>query len=176
MVTRGLRRYYGNGDVHFITWSCYRRQPHLGTAARRDLLLRVLEHAQRRHRFQVVGYVIMPEHAHLLMTEPTDGNPSVVLKVVKERFTLMLRAHERFVGPVWQKRFYDFNVCSAKKRVEKLRDLHRNPIIRGLVASAEDWSWSSYRAYAHNEQGLVYVETSSSQINVYGSHSFQPKE
>ena len=152
---RGLTRYYGNVDLHFITWSCYRRQPHLGTPARRDLLLRVLEHAQRRHRFQVVGYVIMPEHAHLLMTEPTDGNPSVVLKVVKERFTLMLRAHERFVAPVWQKRFYDFNVCSAKKRVETLRDLHRNPVIRGLVASAEDWSWSSYRAYAHNEQGLV---------------------
>jgi putative transposase len=82
-VTQGLTRYYGNGDLHFITWSCYRREPHLGTAARRDLLLRVLEHARRRYRFQVVGYVIMPEHVHLLMTEPQVGDPSVVLKVAK---------------------------------------------------------------------------------------------
>ncbi len=118
----------------------------------------------------------MPEHVHLLMTEPEHGDPSVVLKVVKERFTRMLRARERFVGLVWQKRFYDFNVCSAKKRVEKLRYMHRNPVTRGLVASPEDWHWSSYRASAFDEPGLVYVETSPSQINVHGSHSFQTKE
>jgi putative transposase len=88
----------------------------------------------------------------------------------------MLRARERFLGPVWQKRFYDFNVCSAKKRVEKLRYLHRNPVTRGLVSTPEDWEWSSYRAYAHDKQGLLYVETSPSQVNVHRSHSFQPME
>ncbi len=118
----------------------------------------------------------MPEHVHLLMTEPQAGDPSVVLKVVKERFTRMLRAGERFAGLVWQKRFYDFNVCSARKRVEKLRYMHRNPVTRGLVSTAEDWEWSSYPAYAYDEQGLVYVETDVSQINVHRAHSFQPME
>ena len=77
----------------------------------------------------------MPEHVHLLMTMPSTGDPSVVMKVVKERFTRLLHKRELLVGPIWQKRFYDFNVGTEKKRVEKLRYMHRNPVKRGLVAS-----------------------------------------
>ena len=46
----GLKRYYGAHDLHFITCSCYRRRPVLGTARRRDLLLKLLEEVRRRHR------------------------------------------------------------------------------------------------------------------------------
>ena len=42
-MRRNLKRYYGAGDLHFITCSCYRRQPLLGTARRRDFFLTVLE-------------------------------------------------------------------------------------------------------------------------------------
>jgi REP element-mobilizing transposase RayT len=63
------------------------------------------------------------------------------------------RRTERF----WQHRFYDFNVFSEKKRVEKLRYMHRNPVKRGLVTRPEEWRWSSYRAYAFGERGLVAV-------------------
>ena len=52
-----LTRYYGAGDLHFITCSCYRWQPLLGTARRRDLFLAVLEQVRRRYQFVVVGYV-----------------------------------------------------------------------------------------------------------------------
>ncbi len=54
-MPRGLRRYYGAGDLHFITCSCYRRQPLLGTTKARDLFLRVLETVRRRYQFVVVG-------------------------------------------------------------------------------------------------------------------------
>ena len=120
-MTAGLKRYYLEGSLHFITFSCYRRQQQLETPSRRNLFLRVLEDARRRYRFALLGYVLMPEHVHLLMTMPAVGDPSVVMKVVKERFTRLLRKHEGFAGPMWQKRFYDFNVCTDKKRVEKLR-------------------------------------------------------
>ncbi len=86
----------------------------------------------------VVGYVLMPEHLHLLITEPEVGDPSVVMKVLKERFTRRLRREHNYVGPVWQKRFYDFNVWTSRKRVEKLRYMHRNPVKRGLVSSPEE--------------------------------------
>jgi putative transposase len=66
----GLKRYYGTGSLHLITWSCYRRQPLLHSAARRDLLLTVLEKMRNRYRFAVIGYVVMPEHIHLLVSEP----------------------------------------------------------------------------------------------------------
>jgi putative transposase len=65
-------RFYGAGDLHFITCSCYRRQPLLGTPRRRDLFRTVLEQVRRRYQFVVVGYVVMPEHIHLLMSEPQE--------------------------------------------------------------------------------------------------------
>jgi hypothetical protein len=56
---------------------------------------------------------------------------------------------------VWQRRFYDFNVWSERKRIEKLRYMHRNPVARGLVESPEHWAWSSFRAYAYGDVGVV---------------------
>jgi hypothetical protein len=64
-MTRLLRRYYGCGDLHFITCSCYQRRPFLGTVRRRDLFLTVLEQVRRGYRFVVLGYVVMPEHFHV---------------------------------------------------------------------------------------------------------------
>ena len=124
----------------------------------------------------LLGYVVMPEHVHLLMTLPGVGDPSVVMKVVKERFTRLLRKQEVLVGPMWQKRFYDFNVCTDKKRVEKLRYIHRNPVKRGLVTSPEEWEWNSFRAYLNGKEGLVEVDPCPWKFTVRESHSFQPME
>src|SRR5438128_177986 len=86
----GLRRYYGGGYLHYITTSCYHRLPLLGTPARRDLFLRILEQTRERYNFIVVGYVVMPEHIHLLISEPARGNPSTVMQVLKQRFASAL--------------------------------------------------------------------------------------
>ena len=58
---------------------------------------------------------------------------------------------------VWQRRFYDFNVWSDRKRIEKLIYMHRNPVMRGLVQAPEQWPWSSYRSYAYGEEGAVRI-------------------
>jgi putative transposase len=80
-----LKRIYGGDDLHFVTCSCYRRQPLLGTKYSRDIFLRVLEQVRRKYRFEVVGYVVMPEHFHILVGEPEKGTPSTVLQVLKQR-------------------------------------------------------------------------------------------
>ena len=54
-------------------------------------------------------------------------------------------------GRIWQPRFYDFVVFSERKRVQKLRYMHRNPVKRGLVDSPDQWTWSSFRHYAYDE-------------------------
>ena len=59
---------------------------------------------------------------------------------------------------IWQARYYDLNISTAKKRVEKLRYLHRNPVKRGLVTAPEQWRWSSFRSYAFEETGLVRIK------------------
>ncbi|MBZ5613004.1 MAG: transposase [Acidobacteriia bacterium] len=169
-MRRNLKRYYGAGDLHFITCSCYRRQPLLGTAHRRDLLLTVLEQMRRCYQFVVAGYVVMPEHIHLLISEPQGKTPSTVIQVLKLGFARRVLAQARrrrnpaqailfdhIPQHIWQKRFYDFNVWTEHKRIEKLRYMHRNPVRRSLVASPELWRWSSFRAYFLGEAGPVRV-------------------
>jgi putative transposase len=155
----GLKRYYGAGSLHFITWSCYQRQPLLNSSARRDLLLTVLERMRSRYRFAVIGYVVMPEHVHLLVSEPQIANPSTVVQAVK--LGLARRILDRIPSEpphhMWQSRFYDFNLWSQRKEIEKLKYMHRNPVVRGLVEKPEQWQWSSYRSYASGEPGLVRV-------------------
>jgi len=179
-MTKGLERWYGGHDLHFITCSCYQRRPELGSDERRDLFLRVLEHARLKYRFVILGYVVMPEHFHLLMTEPEVGNPSVVMKVVKERFTKLLHHGGKHTGPIWQRRFYDFNVCNTEKRTEKLRHIHRNPVKRGLVAAPEDWKWSSFRDYIGDDEGTVRVNCQEWPLKITCSpvhtHSFENRE
>jgi putative transposase len=133
----GLHRTYGAHHLHFITCSCYRRLPFLGTARSRDCFLSILEQTRQRCRFVVVGYVVMPEHFHLLITEPEVGTPSTVMQVLKQKTAHALlpkrkrrdpRQRQLFQEEVrrafWQARFYDFNVWTTKKRLEKLRYMH----------------------------------------------------
>jgi putative transposase len=159
-------RFYGSGDLHFVTGSCYRRQPFLGTEPLRDLFLHALEQMRRRYRFVVLGYVVMPEHFHLLVSEPQRTTLSTVVQALKLGFSRRLltpgRALQRPTSglaprPIWLPRFYDFNVWTERKRIEKLRYMHRNPVKRGLVDAPEQWRWSSFRFYLCREPGLVKI-------------------
>lgn len=173
-MPKNLKRYYGRGDLHFITFSCYRRLPLLGSARGRDEVVRALEEVRHTYDFPLAGYVVMPEHVHLLIGEPKGGTPSTVLQNLKLRVSKRLRqtkrnrAADRRTPPLartaseperfWQRRFYDFNVWSAAKRLEKLEYMHRNPVERKLVTDPKDWPWSSYPSYSGRGTPLIEID------------------
>jgi putative transposase len=152
-----LVRYQKCDFLHFLTFSCYRRQALLGNATAYTIFERELEAVRVRYGFVVAGYVLMPEHVHLLVGEPRRSSLSVALQVLKQQTSrkLKVRGEVRF----WQRRYYDFNVWSEEKRVEKLRYMHRNPVNRGLVEKPEQWQWSSFRHYANGQLGVVEIES-----------------
>jgi putative transposase len=152
----GLKRYQQSKQFHFITFSCYQRKPLLLTPEAKTIFEQVLEQIRSRHTLAVAGYVVMPEHVHLLVDEPPVTLLSTVLQVLKQATSRQLKEPEpvRF----WQTRYYDFNVSSYAKYLEKLRYIHRNPVQRGLVEHPEDYPWSSFRRYALREHGTVTIE------------------
>jgi putative transposase len=169
-----LRRYYGRGDLHFVTFSCYRRRSFLGTRRARDRFVKILEEVRSRNGFRLIGYVVMPEHVHLLISEPKKGTPSKALQVLKQKVSCALRGKGRKSTPgqlslpfseattlaaFWQRRFYDFNVWSGKKVREKLEYMHANPVKRKLVVHPKDWPWSSWSHYAKGEDGLIRIDS-----------------
>jgi putative transposase len=153
----GLRRFQEQRCLHFLTFSCYHRVALLGTPERRDIFLQNFEQVRRWYGFYVTGYVVMPEHVHLLLSEPERKKLSVALQMLKQNVARQLREPEG--GSFWQPRYYDFCVWSEAKRIEKLRYIHRNPVRRGLVSSPEEWEWSSFRHYLSGVEGVVEIES-----------------
>jgi len=107
-----------------------------------------------RYDFVVSGHVVMPEHVHLLVSEPKKALLSTAVQALKLSVSV-----QRYARPFWQRRYYDFNLHNEDKRVEKLRYMHRNPVKRGLVEKPEHWQWSSYRHYATGEMRTVEIES-----------------
>ena len=173
-MPKNLKRYYGRGDLHFITFSCYRRLPLLRTMRARNLFVRALGAIRERYKFLLVGYVVMPDHVHLLISEPPKSTPSVMLKALKQRVSRDLRRKKRKAAngqlPLpfmndglglprfWQPRFYDFNVYSSYKVREKLQYMHANPVKRGLVKNPGAWMWSSFLSYEKGQAGLITID------------------
>ena len=156
-MAKGLVRYQKCGVFHFLTFSCYRREPWLGSAHAYSVFERELEVVRRQYGFVIAGYVLMPEHVHLLVNEPRKASLSVALQVLKQQTSRELKARGQV--QFWQRRYYDFNVWSEKKQVEKLRYMHRNPVRRGLAKQPEDWPWSSYTHYLTGMEGVVEIES-----------------
>ena len=110
---------------------------------------------------RVYGFVVMPEHVHLLLSEPERGTIATAiqsLKISSAKRGKQLKAVRDIATPFWQKRYYDRNV-GGKEFTEKLKYIHRNPVKRKLVASAMDWKWSSYRHYTSAEDCGVQIES-----------------
>jgi REP element-mobilizing transposase RayT len=89
IVRHPLKRFCGRRDLHFVTFSCYRRRAYLGTARARNRFVRILNEVRLRHAFTLLAYVVMPEHVHLLIGEPARGNPSKVLQVLKQKVPVL---------------------------------------------------------------------------------------
>ena len=173
-MPKDLKRYYGQRQFHFVTFSCYRRLPLLGTVRARNLFVKELGRVRKEYGFLLIRYVVMPNHVHLLISEPKKRTPSTVLQMLKQRVSRKMRKTKartpkdqlripfpKFVDELpqfWQPRFYDFNVYSHKKKKEKLEYMHENPVNRGLVKHPQDWRWSSFLFHARDRPGLLTID------------------
>lgn len=156
-MPRGLVRFHHSGAFHFITFSCFHRLPLLVRPGTYSVFEAELEATRIQYQFVVSGYVLMPEHVHLLVNEPGVATLATALQVLKQKTSRKLKQ----VGEsqFWQRRYYDFVVPCEAKRVEKLSYMHRNPVKRGLVAEPAEWRWSSFRHYATGAIGTVEIES-----------------
>jgi putative transposase len=173
----GLKRYHETGHSHFITFSCYRRMRLLQRPQLCDLFLTKLEQTRVPFSLRVFGYVVMPEHVHVLLSEPdrdTLAGAIHSLKLSVSKSAGSIHAKEQRCptfakltwgfsnnqhSRLWQARYYDRNTRDYEEFREKLRYIHRNPIKRGLCDRPEDWTWSSFRHYATGEIGPVEIES-----------------
>jgi putative transposase len=164
-------RLFDPGHLQFITSSTYRRAPVFNSKLFCQIFAEVLSKLRQEFGFRLVGWVLMPDHFHLLIQPwPAESAPRLIqqlkqrtayrlLQILREnpregwcrkmlaRFRLPATVHDQAQYRVWQRRYYVMNIFTEKKRLEKLHYMHGNPVKRGLVASPAEWPWSSFRFY-----------------------------
>lgn len=150
------------GQRHFVTFSTYQRRRFLDSPHTRDIVMEVLEQSLISHHAGCTGFVVMPNHVHAILLGQADFQISRLIQVWKKTSSYRLkRIYEREVKsyhqlcpencPIWQAGFYDFNLESDEKLIEKLEYIHNNPVQAQLAVTPVAWPWSSARFYEYGE-------------------------
>jgi REP-associated tyrosine transposase len=175
-------RYYGENDLHFLTTTVYRRTQIFNSERFKRQFVATLAELRAELGFRLLGYVLMPEHFHLLLWPSERANPSqimqklegrtarFILKTLRQngqhawcgrmlgRFALPATVHDEASYREWQRRFYDMKVWSEKKRSQELNYMHNNPVKRRLVNSPGEWPWSNWRFYFLGDDSLIVMD------------------
>lgn len=169
-----MKRFELQGNTRFLTFSCFHRLALFKNPAIMQVFVDELTNSRRVTRFQLFGWVIMPEHVHLLLRPELPEFPlaSVLNRLKLSHARRVIGRWRALNAPVlaritdgsghlrfWQRGGgYDRNIRSVDDFYEKLRYIHRNPVDRGLAPRAIDWPWSSARAYCGGGEVLIPVD------------------
>jgi putative transposase len=172
-----LKHYDHDGRVRFITFCTHRRLPILTINRYRSIVAQSIDDVRKETGFRLFGYVIMPEHVHLVML-PADNmevgrtvgeikrrSAKKVHKLIKSSGTCLIKkltitrdGREKFV--LWQRRCYDHNCRSEESVWKKVMYCHNNPVTRGLVNDPGKWKWSSHNWYQGDQNEAIEIDIS----------------
>jgi putative transposase len=120
------------------------------------LLQELLSNVQKPHPFSMLGYVILPDHFHIIIQPTGNDNFSGIMHSLKPNFT---KAYKKLIGLLpsqsmkfWQKRFWDHIIRDDRDLENHLHYIHFNPVKHGLAKDPRDWKNSSYIKW--EERGL----------------------
>lgn len=177
--TKRCRRWDLPGQAHALTFSCYRRRTFLSTERACEWLVEAIGAARQRHAFDLWAYFFMPDHVHLIVYPRRDDySISRILLSIKQPVSrraihylklhhpedLHLMATGQRARPYhfWQKGGgYDRNITRVETLVETVRYIHANPVRRGLVATPEQWRYSSAAEWDGNQPGPLAIDRDS---------------
>ena len=182
------KRFNEPGHAHALTFSCFQRQPFLSKDRSRQWLVDAIERARERHDFHLWAWVIMPEHAHLLIWPPqpeysiSDILSSIKQSVAKRALIFVKREAPEFLNRMedrqpngrvshrfWQRGGgYDRNLTEPSTVWHEVDYMHANPLRRNLCERPTEWKWSSAREHAEPGSGLLSLDLESFPRTVVG--------
>ncbi|MCP4250121.1 MAG: transposase [bacterium] len=166
------------GQAHELTFCCFKRIRLLGKDRTRRWFVEALDRARRIHGLELWAYVIMPDHAHVLLLPRRDDYAiSAILKAIKQPVAQRAISYLKANAPQWLARLrvywpggrtghrfwqqgggYDRNIIKPATAWSSVDYIHENPVRRGLVDSATDWPWSSAQWYAGDEDVVLAMD------------------
>ena len=164
------------GEAHALTFSCHNRVPLLDKDRCRVWLLNAFAQACDRHAMQCLAWVIMPEHAHILVLPKDTGyDISRFLQSVKQPVSIRAKRWLTEYDSAWLEKLshtdaqgkvrfrfwlqgggYDRNIRSDKALRQTIAYIHNNPVRRNFAQEPTAWLWSSARWYAEGCTGSIF--------------------
>ena len=175
-------RHFERGQLQYITTSTYRRARLFPCRRFCAIFVNVLGQLRRDMGILLNGWVLTPDHFHLLIRpEPAEASVRFMQELKKRtaqqiiaaltrnqdnprcrtlpaRLRLPPGVHSDSYYRVWQRRYVPFNVFTHKKQMEKLDYMHHDPVTARLVASPDQWLWSSFRLHYLNDSSVLTMD------------------
>jgi len=162
--------YDREGHAHYVTFSCYKRHRLLDAYKAKQIVIEVLNSELVKSNGKCAGLVVMPDHVHAVLWFSESDQLSKFMKQWKQRSSVKIKklmkndlpnyfSTTSEQDPVWQPRYYSFNIFSMNKLQEKISYMHENPVRAGLVAHPGDWAFSSAAFYLSGKSVGVPIES-----------------
>jgi len=160
VTARRIIHFPGHG--HFVTFSTYQRRRFLEPDQTRNIVVEVLQRCLSAHKASCTGFVVMPNHVHAIFFGEPDFSIGNLINAWKKTSSYRIKRFylQEFFryqqlcpqgSPIWQARYYDFNLESQDKTNEKLDYMHENPVKAGIAETPAAWTWSSASFYERGE-------------------------
>jgi REP element-mobilizing transposase RayT len=141
------KRIYYNNAVYHVVFRGNNRQFVLADSKDKEALLKTLSKYKGRFGFKFYGFVLMDNHAHLVLGTDHTSNISKIMQAILLSYSLKFRKKYNYVGHVWQGRFKSNVIEGENYILECLGYIHNNPVRANIASHAQDYSWSSYCFY-----------------------------
>jgi len=148
MISVGsVKRYHEDKALYFITTTTEGRKEIFKDSIACELLVNILIYNKFIYDFSVYGFVIMPDHFHIIIQPNGELNISEIMKKVKGNFSRFYNKITGLKGGIWQQGFYDEGIRDEVQLREVIKYIHANPFKKGLVSDVREYKYSSYQYY-----------------------------
>src|SRR3972149_4217372 len=146
-----FRRFTEGEYCYFVTAGTRDRRPLFRDSRLCQILIKNLQFYRSQMKFHLHGYVIMPDHVHILLTPRPPATISDIMRNLKSYSSKEIRGVLGIRGPIWQRRFYDRVIRGEEQLRAALDYAHLNPVRARLVQSPTDYEFSSYRFWEEGD-------------------------
>lgn len=152
-----LKRYAEDNVAYFVTSITHERNSVFFDRGAAELLLNIVLYNKFTCNYRVFGFVIMPDHFHMLIQPNGDMELSAIIRKIKGNFTRFYNMYTGKPRPLWQKSFYDRGIRGRLDLINTLTYMHNNPVTRGLISDPMGYEFSSCSYYETGDQRFTLL-------------------
>lgn len=156
-IIRPFQTYFITTNISCRFWIFVSRHSREPQTRRCDIAIQNLGFYRKKFGYSLHGYVIMPNHVHLLLTVGRTGTISEIMRDWKHRIAFEINRQMALSGRIWQRDFWEHSIRNVADFRQKLNYIHMNPVRAGFVVVPEDWPYSS-AAWYRGKSGPIQID------------------